>query len=353
MANKIVNMYLELTKTCNLSCSYCYVPTYNKSQKKQTQEQAEKAVDDFIEKFSPENGYDIGKIIFHGSETFVLEPETVAQTIDKLYPIQKMPLMGVQTNGVALTPEYHDRMGDYSDKFLISFSLDARPVHNKYRNDSFDITWKHLLETHKRGYRIKALSVVTKEVVKNHLDDLRSLLNDLDNLGIHCDLKLAHGSELYVLSEEEQIALAEWGLETGYWSRVQGMSPAYCSYGKCNSAAISELSFDGSVHVCNKLNGKDHKVANWKEEDLDTVFAKRDNAMKDYQHGVNCSNCPAWDLCLGGCPADRDKDGYAIDCVFKRHVWGHFYMDGKDVWDMFVNNMPAVYYTEFKKENNE
>lgn len=347
--NKVINMYLELTKTCNLSCSYCYVPTYNKNQKKQTQEQAEEAVDIFLEKFSPENGFDIGKIIFHGSETFVLEPEVLSKTIDKLYPMQKGPLMGVQTNGVALTPEYHDRMGDYSDKFLIGISLDARPVHNKYRNGSFDITWGNLLETHKRGYMIKALSVITREVVNNYLDDLEKLLRDLDSLDIPCDLKLAHGSELYVLTPEEQVKLGEWGLNTGYWNRVQGMSPAYCTFGKCNSSAISELSYDGETYVCNKLNGKDDSVGNWRTEPLEEVFNKRDKHMTSIGHGEACATCPWWNMCLGGCPADRDKNGYALDCEYKHYVWGTLSNQGHNISKVFSETMPAVYSVEQKK----
>ena len=352
MENKIVNMYLELTKTCNLSCSYCYVPTYNKSQKKQTQEQAENAIDEFIEKFSPENGYDIGKIIFHGSETFVLEPEVISRTIDKLFPIQKSDIMGVQTNGVALTPEYHDRMGDYSDKFLISFSLDARPVHNKYRNNSFDITWANLLETHKRGYRIKALSVVTREVVDNYLDDLTILLRDLDELGISCDLKLAHGSELYILSEDHQIKLGKWGIETGYWNRVQGMSPAYCSYGKCNSGVISELSFDGGVYVCNKINGNTDKVGNWKTEPLDEVFEKRDKYTDKYPTNPACGMCFINSICLSGCPVDRDEFGFSIDCAYKKYVWSSLYaINGVNPGDTFMKNIPAIFNTVFKENN--
>jgi len=349
--NKLINLYLELTKTCNLSCSYCYVPTYNKNQKKQTEEQADIAVDEFIEKFSPENGFDIAKIIFHGSETFVLEPEAIAKTIDKLYPVQKMPLMGVQTNGVALTPEYHDRMGDYSDKLLISFSLDARPVHNKYRNDSFDLTWANLLESKKRGYNIKALSVVTKEVVNNHLEDLEKLLKDLEDLDIQCDLKFAHGSELYTLTADEQVKLGDWGMANGYWKRVQGMSPAYCSFGKCRTEAISEISYDGGVYVCNKINGKEDEVGNWKTEPLEEVFAKRDNYPNTIGYGAECSTCVYWNVCLGGCPSDRDKNGYAIDCAFKHYVWGTLWNKGGDVNKLFSENLPAVFYTKFKEKD--
>lgn len=349
MANKIINLYLELTKTCNLSCSYCYVPKYNKNQKKQNKVQAEEAVDVFLKKFSPKNGFDIGKIIFHGSETFVLEPEVMSKTIDKLYPIQKMPLMGVQTNGVALTAEYLDRMGDYSDKLLISYSLDARPVHNKYRNDSFDVTWANLLETYYRGYKIKALSVITREVVDHHLDDLEILLRDLDNLGIGCDLKFAHGSDIYVLSAEHQAKLGEWGLRTGYWNRVQGMSPAYCTFGKCNSEHISEISYDGEVYVCNKLNGKEDRVGNWITEPLEEVFAKRDVAMNDIKHGIECDTCALQSICLGGCPADRDKNGYAIDCAYKHYVWYELRSRGVDIFHSFYNNMPAVFSIESKK----
>ena len=349
MANKVVNMYLELTKTCNLSCSYCYVPSYNKNQKKQTEAQAEEAIDEFIERFSPENGFNIGKVIFHGSETFVLEPEVISRAIDKLHPIQMHPLMGVQTNGVALTADYHDRMGDYSDKFLIGISLDARPVHNKYRNDSFDKTWENIIETKKRGYMIKCLSVITREVVNNHLDDLEKLLRDLDELDIPCDLKFAHGSELYVLSPEEQVKLGEWGIHTGYWDRAMGMSPAYCMYGKCNSQSISELSFDGETYVCNKLNGKKDSVGNWKTEPLEEVFEKRDNALNDTGHGQACATCPYWNMCLGGCPADRDKNGYAIDCAYKHYVWGTQANSGIDIVKQFMETMPAVFDAEKKK----
>lgn len=333
---KTKNLYLELSKTCNLNCSYCYVPQYNKNQKKNSKEEVLAVCDELLQK-TYDAGFDLGRVVLHGAETFVLEPEVINAVVHKLHAggVKKI---GVQTNGTLLSADYHDKMGDLSDKMsTIGFSVDARSVHNKYRGNSYDLVLKNLKETRHRGYGVKVLSVITKETLE-HLDELTELLKELDSLDIDAELKMVHSKDEYMLTEQDQRTLANWGVLTGQWIKFQSFNPNYCIHGKCHSDVISEFGINGDVHVCNKTNNEQGVIADWKSESLCDVFVKRDLAFSESKLGENCKNCRFWSVCFGGCPNDRDAEGYANDCFLKHYTYFALELKGICFLEAFHRN---------------
>jgi radical SAM protein with 4Fe4S-binding SPASM domain len=87
---------------------------------------------------------------------------------------------------------------------------------------------------------------------------------------------------------------------------------------------------DGAVYVCNKTNNSAGVVGNWFNEPLTETFEKRDNALSNKANGEACATCVFWQVCMGGCPNDRDKDGYALDCYLKHYTY--FALQGKGVY---------------------
>ncbi len=328
------NLYFELTKSCNLNCSYCYLPAEGRAQKVENEALIYESCELLTDKLSKEE-IEIDNIILHGAETFVLKPETIRGVVSRLKPLHKVR---VQTNGVALTPEYLDALGDLSDKLTIGFSIDAKSVHDKYRGGSYNTVFSHLLDVKARGYTCSILSVVSGETIK-YLDELAEMLNKADSLGIKAVIKLAHGDG-FSLSPHNQYLLAKWGMLTGHWRKMQSFNYGYCIHGGCSSNVISEFSaVGGDVFVCNKTNIPNGSVGNWKDESLKSVFEKRDKVFDNVAVCADCAECPFWGVCFGGCPNDRDSDGRANDCYLKHHVY--FFLAHKGVYyaDAFFRNV--------------
>ena len=138
-------MYFATHKTCNLNCSYCYVPEYNKKSLKEDDAFILNALKDFIAKTERED-FRIGSFCLHGSEPSLMEPETMLQVIKSInshwvkYDIKGYNV-AIQTNGLRFTREYlgYLKQNLKSPKMLrIGFSIDPpKQVHDLYRNNSY------------------------------------------------------------------------------------------------------------------------------------------------------------------------------------------------------------------------
>ena len=332
---KLTNITLQISEKCNLRCTYCYLPEELKNKDIDQEKYIMDSLDD-IEKQFNNSEYILDKISLHGAETFVIKPELLSLIINRVTEIQRLPYTHTQTNGTLLTPEYHDRLGDLSNKIIIGFSIDVKSVHDKYRNGTYDLVWKNMLYTKKLGYNVKILSVITKEVL-NHLDELTKLITTLDEIGIVISFMFVHGGNSE-LDYNDQIKLGEWGIETGYWNRVQGMSSFHCLNGNCKSAAIIHFNLDGTVSSCNSNNKPSGYIANWRTDDINNVIRIRNNAFNNVPISNECNTCNVQELCHTGCPITRDSSDHAIDCVFKRYVWGILYNNGVDIANSYVNH---------------
>ena len=82
-SNKILNMYLATHKTCNMLCSYCYIPEKNRTEKKVKDSQIITSLIKYIDKVEKE-GFAIGKFCLHGAEPSLLAPESVVDIVNQI-----------------------------------------------------------------------------------------------------------------------------------------------------------------------------------------------------------------------------------------------------------------------------
>lgn len=329
-----VKITLQLSEKCNLRCTYCYLPEKLKSKDIDEEKYIMDSLDAIDKQFKDSNCV-LDQISPHGAETFVIKPKILSRIMNKISGMQRLPYAFIQTNGTLLSKEYHEEFGDHTKSVIIGFSIDAKPVHDKYRNNTYDRVWTNLLYTRSLGYSVKILSVITKETL-NHLDELTKLIKAVDDLKIPISFMFVHGGG--ELDHDDQIKLGMWGLETGYWNKIQGMSSFYCLNGKCKSSASLHFNLDGTVSSCNSNNNPNGYIANWRTDPMDELITVRDTAFDDVPISEECLTCNIKELCHSGCPIMRDPGGHAIDCVFKRYVWGKLYNMGESLQDLYVGH---------------
>jgi uncharacterized protein len=341
MNEKLMNLYFGLSATCNLRCTYCYVPEYNKNQKRKQNDEAIQITDELIKRFKKQD-YKLNQCVLHGAESFVLEPETINIIVNKISPLTFNKYCKVQTNGTLLTEDYHQRMGNLSDKFFIGFSIDAKDVHNKYRNNSYDLVMKNLRLTRSKGYKMQVLSVIGDETV-NHLDQLEELIQVCEELGIIFVMKYLHTKDgSYMINKQDQRdKWSRWLYETGNYKYLQNFSSSFCCNigSDCGKTRWYEFNANGSVVTCNKTNSNELSFANWKIDDFKDIEQKRISFFNNQKENNDCKDCMYYGMCRGGCPVDRLDDNYAIDCDIKKYIFNRMIKDGINPSDNYFNNI--------------
>ena len=316
---KIINMYFATHKTCNLNCSYCYVPKYNKAGRKEDDKIILKSLNEFLEKADDEN-YAIGSFCLHGSEPSLMAPTTMAEIIRKLnLHWEENKLSGfnvaIQSNGVRFDDEYLDFLEQklINPKMLrLGFSIDPpKQVHDLYRNKSFDKVEANYLNAMNRGFPVSVLAVVTKETMK-HLDGFGEWMRR--QLQLHKErgnpyklkVKLATGD----LGPDDDM-IREFALflsDNNMLGLMQILTPGYCILDG-NDCMWFEFDIYGNCYSCNKVYNDKGIFANWKEEPFDDIFEKRRALYRNIIRHKECFECEYEFLCNSGCPVDRYKEG--------------------------------------------
>ncbi len=346
MNEKLINLYFGLSQTCNLRCTYCYVPEYNKNQKKKQNNEAIKDTEELISRFQ-DQGYKLNQCVLHGAESFVLEPETINTIVNKISKLTFNKYCKVQTNGTLLDEDYHQRMGDLSKQLFIGFSIDAKDVHNKYRQNSYEQVLNNLRITRAKGYKMQVLSVIGDATV-NHLQQLEELIQECEDLGIIFVMKYLHTKDgSYMINKQEQRdKWSKWLYETGYYKYIQNFSSSFCCNigNNCGKSKWFEFNNDGTVYTCNKTNSSELSFANWKIDSFDEIVQKRLNYFDNKKENDNCKDCMYYGMCRGGCPVDRLDDNYAVDCDIKKYIFNKMIEDGINPSDNYFNNIVGSDY---------
>ena len=138
MKPEIDTILLKVASRCNINCSYCYVfnmgdDNWSRLQKRISTE----TIDAFSASLKRLAIYQdsIFSIVLHGGEPLLLGPQGLEYLLRSLrkavspdYPI------GIQTNGILLTPEILDICSVY--RATVAISLDGpRETHDRYRLD--------------------------------------------------------------------------------------------------------------------------------------------------------------------------------------------------------------------------
>lgn len=320
--------YFAVSKYCNIRCDYCYVPELHKNQQEGVDQRALTMTDEMVKKARAEK-FALKYTCLHGAEPTTLSPPVLKEVVDKLATITVSPLIGMQTNGVALNKHFYRKMGEMQDKLYIGFTLDLPKVlHDKNRQRTYNKVRENMRVTRDLGYSYKLLVGVTREVL-DHLPaferELREILKEHPILRVA--LKHIKGPT-YDMNEEEQMRWADFLWRTGFYDFDHTVWGKIC-HTQGNDCHWFEFCDDGAVTACNK-NYNDHSsFANWLTEPMDEVLNKRRMLFKDREVSTQCNTCMYWKICKGGCPVDRGVNNEAHDCTVRRRLFWHMIRNDK------------------------
>lgn len=345
-------MYFAPHKTCNLRCSYCYVPEYNKSTRKQDDVRILESLSGFISKVEKE-GYEIGSFCLHGAEPSLMSPESLARAVKMVNKhwekINCQNFVAIQSNGIRFDNQYlrilKQAIGS-TNKIRLGFSIDPpKTVHNKYRENTFDKVVANYEEAITINFPVSILSVVTNETI-NYLSEFRdwmqTQLERKKKYGNPYRVKIKFATGDMALNEAEMKQFAYFLLENDLTSLVQILSPGYCIQSG-NECEWFEFDISGNCYSCNKTFFDEGIFANWHRESFDKIFEKRAGLFLKVIEHEDCHECEYESLCNSGCPVDRIKTGEmagkAHECSLIKIVNNEILKQEKNIVEFYYNNM--------------
>ncbi len=376
-------MYFAPYKTCNLRCSYCYVPEYNKSTSKINDNRILESLSEFINKVEVE-GYEIGAFCLHGAEPSLMSPESLAKAVKMVNTHWEKTncrnAVAIQSNGIRFDSKYlailkrelgmakknaHIGLMQQSDGIKqnliviengveessqcgirLGFSIDPpKALHDKYRDNTFDKAVANYEQAIKMNFPVSILSVVTNQTI-NYLNEFRNwMLAQLERKRINGNpyrVKIKFATGEMALSEAEIERFAYFLLENDLTSLVQILSPGYCLQSG-NECEWFEFDIDGNCYSCNKTFFDEGIFANWHNESFDKIFEKRAELYSSAPEHEDCRQCPYEYLCNSGCPIDRiktgDMAGKAHECSLIRIVFDEILRQDKNLAEFYHNNL--------------
>lgn len=199
----VETLYLLLTDTCNLRCTYCFMldgmpDGYRR--KSMTWKTAKAAVDMFfsnVRKNQPIYKRSLKSINFFGGEPLINFRliQKVVEYVEGSYA-EEMEASGetfiysIVTNGTLITEEMAEYFAQHP-RFNVTVSIDGDgPIHDRSRvfrngSGSFEVTLRGLRMLKAAGCSKISLSCTVGEHNKNHLDQLLSLNDEFGFLSIN------------------------------------------------------------------------------------------------------------------------------------------------------------------------
>lgn len=317
----MLHLYFAANFACNLRCKYCYLPEYQKSGDKNTDEVAVSSARAFVEKCERE-GIEIGHVVLHGAESGLLSPEAAATVANAFAQAGGYRYsVGIQSNGTLFNDDYFSRFERNADDALVfgvGISMDGPasitdPIRGKgvYRRASAGLS-----AANRRGYKTQILCVVGAHTVE-HLDEFEAWMKTIVSAGQDIRFKPAYGA--YRMDAFQQELFADWLNKTGFARYYQEISKDLCVT-KGNDCFWLEIDVNGNCYSCNKAFGATGSFADWRTESLNEIFAKRRSLYANKPTNAACASCEIRTICHSGCPLDRSESGLAIDCTLKRRL---------------------------------
>lgn len=334
-----INCYFGVSKVCNLRCTYCYVPEYNKGHQADYDARALAAACRFAEKARRE-GLSIGEIALHGAEPTILSPQTFGRIINIFHALTGKEI-GLQSNGTRLTPEYLDRLlhviGDPA-KLFVGISIDGSPaIHNPQRNNTWERVMGNIAALRARGFGIGVLAVITPLTMR-HLPDFEAWVTQIKSRVDGLTFKL--GEHGFGLTAEEKIAFADWLYATQNIKHLQAFMPNICIQDG-NNCGFYEFDVDGHCYSCNKNYNTEGAFANWFEQSFAEIVARRDGLYRATPCHAECATCPIAPYCASGCPLTREA-GHSVDCYVRKRVYLRLASDGIAVDRFFASERQST-----------
>jgi len=322
MNNFLGNIYFAPSKTCNLRCTYCYVPEMNKNVKTSLKE-VKQSFKNFIDKLIFED-FDVDEICFHGAEPTTVDPKFY--DFAQKYFIKKMgrePNFNMQTNGTMLEKFLPILNPTY---FKIGISLDAYEENNdKYRgNGNFKKTFDNMKKAKEMGFNVSTILVVNKETWLN-FDKLKEYIQTLIDMEIIISIKT-----IATTAEDPLSLFNEYGYEYGKkmyeqgWFDLLQVSRNDICMRMGNNCTFLEFDYQGNVFSCNKAFSDNKIISNWKTQTFKEIIDKRIGLYSEVKKSEECKTCKYEVYCQSWCPSARMKSGHSHECLVLKGAFDCF-----------------------------
>ena len=321
-----LSFWLQLTDTCNLACSYCYIPSLNSNQLYRHD-----LFDLLASRLIEVNGLRTVSIKLAGGE-----PLLAFNNWHKEILILKR-LLG--EHGIELQLRLITNLTTLTDtmiRFLaehdvsVSVSLDGLAVyHDRNRiytgtnKGTFKVVDNNIKRLHEAGIKPSVMVTVTSENQKG-IPDLVDYLVQNDLTFRLADAKggFIEPTE-FLLAMEKVSEVLQSGVENGFMVsqravfsdlRTHYPSSTPCSMGK--SAAAIYL--DGSIYFCHTEFGKGKPLGSI-DENMNLVDIINKGKKKHFGLSEDCQRCEYRLVCAGGCPLYR-KGGKSPMCKSYKEI---------------------------------
>lgn len=309
-----LNFWVQVTDTCNLGCSYCYIPSLNSKQLFRPD-----LFDLLACKLLAVNGLRSVHIKLAGGEPLMAFNKWHASIVQLK---QMLGNRGVElqlrliTNLTTLTDAMINFIVTHS--IAVSVSLDGlatyhdkNRIYAKTQKGTFQVIDKNIKRLQAAGITPSVMVTVTSE---NHLGipDLVDYLVQNDITFRLADAKGGYIDPVEFLSAMEKVSdVLLAGVENGFPVsrrvvvsdlRTNYASATPCSMGK-NAAAIY---LDGSVYFCHTEFGRSEPLGHL-DEDRSLLDIIQKGREKHFGLSDDCQQCEYRLICAGGCPLYRVK----------------------------------------------
>ena len=367
------SLVLKLASRCNLNCSYCFM--YNlgdESYKIQPKFMSETVIDAVIlktKKYIIENKITNFYFLFHGGEPLLMDKIKFQIIIDKLKSIENeiknlVIDYKIQTNGVLLDEEWTHFL--FKNKIEIGISVDGtKTSHDKYRvdhkgNGSYELVKKSLQVVNKITDRIDTICVID---VDEAAEKVYQNFKELQVTSVNFLMKdYTYDNFPFIKNENYKLPYADYLIELfdlwfadknrfeiSMFSGLINVILGLTNFDDINSNELKSLVIEtnGGIEPIDSLKACGHEFTksniNIIENDINDIF-KSSLGNLYFNESLNvcnqCSNCPIFDICLGGRLVHRYNkingfDNPSIYCEdlikFISHIQNRLYDEFPDI----------------------
>ena len=315
-----LNFWLQVTDTCNLACSYCYIPSLNSKRTFRSD-----LFDLLKKKLLTVKGLKTVHIKIAGGEPLLSFNEwqegvialrkALAENgielqlrlISNLTILTEEMIQFIQTNGLAISVSL-DGTAYFNDK---------NRIYTGTQKGTFSVVRKNLERLHAAGIKPSVMITVTSEN-QDGVPDLISFLVEND-----ITFRIADAKGGYITADEfeavmkKSVRVISDGVGDGFPVssrivvsdlRLLSANSTPCSMGK-NGAAIY---LDGSVYFCHTEFESGQPIGHL-EEGVNLLNIIQRGRQKQFGLSDDCQSCEYRLICAGGCPLYR-VDGKSPMC---------------------------------------
>ena len=299
---------LNITRKCNLKCSYCFESSEYRKKGNMPFEVAQRAIDTFFT-----NDYSDWVIIFTGGEP-LLNYDLIRRVVEYVNQKKLKVEYRIKTNTILLDEAVMEYL--IENNFRIQVSLDGdKKAHNAHRKfadgrGTFDIVDSKIRDLLKYNYgnNITISGTVTHQTIK-YIDDSYVQLNSYNNIA-HYDLKsvMPNVHDQYALSDKDYERAYVSNIKNSKYVHLKGTSLNRVWYKNICGIGLWNITIDvdGKIYPCYRMCGSDEFIIG-DIYSLILPFKLPDRLEGIYrmENRKNCSICALIPICKMGCYTDK------------------------------------------------